>query len=81
MNKFINDLAEQAGSTHKLNLGVYQFYQFELERFVKLIAEECYGEVLCQLYNESPSSNESFNAGHEAGLQLAVNTIKNYFNL
>ena len=42
MNKRILELAEQAGSTHKLNthklnLGVYQFYTDELEKFVELI--------------------------------------------
>jgi hypothetical protein len=30
MNERIKKLAEQAGSTHKQNLGVYQFYSDEL---------------------------------------------------
>jgi hypothetical protein len=34
-------LAEKAGSTHKQNLGVYQFYEDELRKFVELIVEEC----------------------------------------
>ena len=41
MNPRIRELAEQAGSTHKLNLGVYQFYTDELERFAELIVREC----------------------------------------
>jgi hypothetical protein len=41
MNERIKQLAEQAGSTHKQNLGVYQFYKFELENFAELIVREC----------------------------------------
>ena len=41
MNERIEKLAEQAGSTHKQNLGVYQFYTDELEKFAELIVAEC----------------------------------------
>ena len=41
MNPRIQLLAEQAGSTHKQNLGVYQFYADELEKFAQLIVREC----------------------------------------
>jgi len=41
MNERIKELAEQAGSTHKQNLGVYQFYTDELEKFAELIVKEC----------------------------------------
>jgi len=41
MNERIRELAEQAGSTHKQNLGVYQFYADELEKFAELIVAEC----------------------------------------
>lgn len=41
MNKRILELAESAGSTHKQNLGVYQFYEKELEDFALRIIEEC----------------------------------------
>ena len=41
MNDQIRKLAEQAGSTHKQNLGVYQFYTDELEKFAELIVREC----------------------------------------
>lgn len=40
VNEQILKLAEQAGSTHKLSLGVYQFYAYELEDFAKLIIKE-----------------------------------------
>ena len=43
MNERIRELAEQAGSTHKQNLGVYQFYTDELEKFAELIVQECIG--------------------------------------
>ena len=41
MNERIKLLALQAGSTHKQNLGVYQFYTDELEKFAELIVQEC----------------------------------------
>jgi hypothetical protein len=41
MNERIKLLAEQAGSTHKQNLGVYQFYTDELVKFAELIVREC----------------------------------------
>ena len=41
MNERIKELAEQAGSTHKQSLGVYQFYEFELEKFAELIVRDC----------------------------------------
>jgi len=41
MNERIRKLAEQAGSTHKQNLCVYQFYTDELEKFAELIVREC----------------------------------------
>ena len=46
MNNRIKQLAEQAGSTHKQNLGVYQFYSDELEKFAELIVRECV--AICQ---------------------------------
>jgi hypothetical protein len=45
MNKRILKFAEQAGSTHKQNLGVYQFYTNELEKFAELIVKECINEI------------------------------------
>ena len=45
MNERIRQLAEQAGSTHKQNLGVYQFYTDELEKFAELIVKECIDKI------------------------------------
>lgn len=41
MNEHIKRFAEQAGSTHKQSLGVYQFFSYELEKFAELIVKEC----------------------------------------
>jgi hypothetical protein len=41
MNERIRELVRQAGSTHKQNLGVYQFYSGELEKFAELIVRQC----------------------------------------
>ena len=46
MNERIRQLAEQAGSTHKQNLGVYQFYTDELEKFAELIVKECIAQAV-----------------------------------
>ena len=54
MNERIKLLALQAGSTHKQNLGVYQFYTDELEKFAKLIVGEC--ADLCDRYQEIPAT-------------------------
>ena len=43
MSERIRQLADEAGSTHKQNLGVYQFYTDELEKFAELIVRECIG--------------------------------------
>ena len=40
MNERIRELAEQAGSTHKQNLGVYQFFKDELEKFAELVSAD-----------------------------------------
>ena len=45
MNDVIKKLAEQSGSTHKQNLGVYQFYTDELEKFAELIVRECINKI------------------------------------
>lgn len=51
MNERIKELAEQAGSTHKQSLGVYQFYTNELEKFAMLIVKQCgyYADVFSAL--------------------------------
>jgi len=41
MNTLIKSIALQSGASHKQNLGVYQFYESELEVFVKSIVMEC----------------------------------------
>ena len=51
MNERIKELAEQAGSTHKQSLGVYQFYSHELEKFAELIVKEC-ADVCNKIYFE-----------------------------
>ena len=76
MNEKIKELALQAGGSHYPSVNPVQ-----LEKFANLIIEECYGEILCQLYSNDPSTDEQFNAGHEAGLRLAVTTIKKHFGI
>jgi hypothetical protein len=56
MNPRIRELAEQAGSTHKQNLGVYQFYTDELEKFAELIVRECAEFVDYRLTNPDGAS-------------------------
>jgi hypothetical protein len=74
MNRKINnrilDLAEQAGSTHKLNLGVYQFYEPELKQFAELIVRECAGVTL-----------DYKNDDHYAGWLEYRDEIKRHFGI
>jgi hypothetical protein len=66
MTEYILKLAEQAGSTHKQNLGVYQFYTHELEKFVEYIIQECAEVAGCN--------------GHVSGFSLGV-LIKEHFGV
>ena len=59
MNERIRELAEQAGSTHKQNLGVYQFYTDELERFAELIVREC-GVALSPMLRDMISRGQAY---------------------
>jgi hypothetical protein len=56
MNERIRLLAEQAGSTHKQSLGVYQFYTDELEKFAELIVRECVVIVADAVDHREPAS-------------------------
>ena len=59
MNERIKQLAEQAGSTHKQNLGVYQFYTDELEKFAELIVREC-GVALSPMLRDMVSRGQAY---------------------
>jgi hypothetical protein len=62
MNERIRELAEQAGSTHKQSLGVYQFYEHELKEFAKLLVEQTINEMTAQMfyYGIDEANNPSF---------------------
>jgi hypothetical protein len=46
VNKHLNELVMQVGGTHKQSLGVYQFFQYELEEFVAQIIQESFNAVI-----------------------------------
>jgi len=71
MNQRIQQLAEQAGSTHKQNLGVYQFYADELEKFAQLIVQECIKMV----------ENEAAQYAEPVWAFELVNDIKQHFGV
>lgn len=48
MNKQIKKLAEHSGGTYKQSLGVWQFYEYELQEFANLIVQEC--AAVCDAY-------------------------------
>ena len=77
MNERILKLAEQAGSTHKQNLGVYQFYTDELEKFVELIVQECIGQV----ENLSPGYQDYRNQIEDAFRRDCVEQLKQHFGV
>ncbi len=77
MNERILKLAEQAGSTHKQNLGVYQFYTDELEKFVELIVQECIGQV----ENLSPGYQDYRNQIEDAFRRDCVAQLKQHFRV
>jgi hypothetical protein len=67
MNKYIEQLAVAAGSTHKQSLGVYQFYGDELETFVALIVAEAI-EVM-------------YNTEQIEAAQLVDRTLREHFGI
>ena len=81
MNARIRELAEQAGSTHKQNLGVYQFYTDELEKFAELMAKE-FSNLLWEeserLYAYSSECDDNSRDSEEAELvaEKCVDLIK-----
>jgi hypothetical protein len=75
MNKRIKEFALQAGSTHKQNLGVYQFYTDELEKFAELIVMECVS-VVDGMADPEEDSDRYFWA-----IQNASHQIKQHFGV
>jgi hypothetical protein len=68
MNEQIKLLAEQAGSTHKQNLGVYQFFTDELKKFAELIVREC--AMIADMYaDELLSTNPSEHIKRHFGVE------------
>lgn len=51
MNKLIKELAEKSGGTHKQNLGVYQFYEGELEEFAESIVDQVLDTLCIEMDN------------------------------
>jgi hypothetical protein len=74
MNERIQELAEQAGSTHKQNLGVYQFYTDELEKFAELIVQEC-----LEVINKEHDEGIDRHGDYQLALYEAYREIKEHF--
>ena len=74
MNERIRELALQAGSTHKQNLGVYQFYTDELEKFAELIVREC-ADICNKIYFDRYPDAEDFERSEEG------DAIKQHFGV
>lgn len=62
MNEKIKQLAISSGSTHKQNLGVYQFYTDELQNFSELLTLEIVDEFMYQMWKHGidESNNPAF---------------------
>ena len=81
MNKRIRELAEQAGSTHKQNLGVYQFYTDELEKFAELIVGECMSQIEEVRQIKAGNAGPVYTQGFEDGMFVAIRTIEEHFGV
>jgi hypothetical protein len=82
MNERIKLLAEQAGSTHKQNLGVYQLYSDELEKFAQLIVQECADILMKPEYAMNhPEELSDYNKGWVNGRLLGIEHIKDHFGI
>ena len=76
MNERIRELAEQAGSTHKQNLGVYQFYADELEKFAELLVNDC-----VEVINAGKNAWTGTDVPASVALDLAGKNVKAYFGV
>jgi hypothetical protein len=70
MNERIYELAEHAMGTKKHIPPVWQFYDYELEKFAELIIDECCGKLL--------DMHEKTNGNHNYYKHAAIQ-IKNHF--
>lgn len=77
MNQQIKQLAEQAGSTHKQNLGVYQFYESELVEFAKGVIDQCVHAVHHTNINHAGTTYDRQMA--EATVERSVKAIHDKF--
>ena len=78
MNDRIRELAEQAGSTHKQSLGVYQFYEHELEKFAELIVEEC---IKVSEQSQWLEAKGEYYEGFNEAMIYVANQIKKHFGV
>ena len=88
MNERIKQLAEQAGSTHKQNLGVYQFYSDELDQFAGLMTAEFIGlleyEIAMLEKYKDTSSNDFDRRWHEGKIvhfKRMIDKTKDHFGV
>lgn len=80
LNPRIKQLAEQAGSTHKQSLGVYQFYSRELEKFAELIVQECIS--ICDGNGEYKNHTDTlFGQGFAEGIRISKAQIQQHFGV
>jgi hypothetical protein len=83
VNPIVKKLADQAGSTHKQSLGVYQFYTHELEEFVELLIRECVQTLIdntpARYTNES--AEEDWDKGYDRAMRDCVHHIKEHFGV
>ena len=74
-------LAEEHGATHKANLGVYQFYEYEWVNYTNAVLEQAY-QVLDDLRGYSgvgaagnPLCTHSWNAALKAAQQVLLERV------
>ena len=53
MNEKIKELAQQCGATHKISLGVYQFYEQELMEFSDSLVQHCIDTLYFNGYSDA----------------------------
>ena len=69
------EIAYKAGVTHKQNLGVYQFYEHELNEFVELIIEECINVIQLGI------CRDGHNTSHYQQSKKHINEIRAHFGI
>lgn len=79
-SELLHQLANHAGITYKQNLGVYQFYDSEMQAFADSIVEHAITQ-LTKVAADYHYQDSIFIAGKKSGTFESITAIREYFEV